>query len=356
MIWRQFPMKLYSVQYLRGLAAALVVVAHAADHPLAQTSPLLAALGELGVTLFFVISGFIMVAITGEGPFRPGNFLARRAIRVVPMYWLFTTLAALLLLLAPSLFKSTVFTWPHYAESLLFVPHQSPSDGGYSPLLSLGWTLNYEVFFYFAFAALAALSSRWRVGLLAIAFTALSVAGQMVHSDNVLWSFYANLSLLAFSSGAVIGQLFISGHLHAAPRALAGLLLMLGAGLLVAGFMTDGTTAFIAMLGASVCALVGTMVLEARLGKHALLEKLGDASYSTYLVHMFVVGAVVVIGKRLLPIGGSAAYYPIVAAAIFGAIVTGLVVHRLIEKPLLRVFGTGKSATLPTASVKPAPI
>ena len=103
--------KLNSIQYLRALAALTVVVAHAWDHPLPATPWPAAAMGEFGVALFFVISGYIMVAITGEGRFSAAQFLKRRAIRIVPLYWMATTLAALLALILPSLFKTTVFTW-----------------------------------------------------------------------------------------------------------------------------------------------------------------------------------------------------------------------------------------------------
>ena len=64
--------RLYSIQYLRGLAAISVVIAHAGAHPISDPSYILDRLGQLGVTLFFVISGFIMVAITGTGRLNPG--------------------------------------------------------------------------------------------------------------------------------------------------------------------------------------------------------------------------------------------------------------------------------------------
>ncbi len=53
--------KLYSVQYLRAAAALLVVTAHAFSHQLGLGNPVVVLAGQLGVLLFFVISGFIMV-------------------------------------------------------------------------------------------------------------------------------------------------------------------------------------------------------------------------------------------------------------------------------------------------------
>ena len=73
------------------------------------------------------------------------------------------------------------------------------------------------------------------------------------------------------------------------------------------------------------------------------LERLGDASYATYLVHMFVVGAVVGVGTRLLP-DGPVSYFGMVAAAIGLALLAGVIVHERIEKPLLRMLHKRRAA------------
>src|SRR3546814_3261 len=101
-----------SVQYLRGLAATLVVASHAFLYPLIDEPMVYGRWGWLGVILFFVISGFIMVVVTGDGAFEGWLFLRRRAVRVIPMYWAATLFTAGLALLAPQLFKSMTFDWP----------------------------------------------------------------------------------------------------------------------------------------------------------------------------------------------------------------------------------------------------
>ena len=334
--------KLYSVQYLRGLAALLVVVAHASEHPLADPIYLQARLGEFGVYLFFVISGFIMVAISGSGPFSALEFLKRRAIRIVPLYWIFTTLAALLALALPALFKSTVFTVPHYAQSMLFIPHEAPGRGGASPLLSLGWTLNYEVFFYLAFALLAGLAAGGRVVALTVGFAALYVAGEVLKPTDPLLGFYMHHAVLAFVAGAWVGLGYIKGVFARLPAlVMPGLVGLAAVGAIVA-FGLDRTPyetalAFVSLVGLAVALLVMGLAREAALPRSPWLEKLGDASYATYLVHMFVVGAVVAVGTRVLP-EGLGSYFGMVAVAIGLALVAGVIVHERIEKPLLRVL------------------
>jgi exopolysaccharide production protein ExoZ len=98
-----------------------------------------------GVTLFFVISGFIMTQTTGLHRFNPGQFLNRRVRRVVPIYWFATFLVASVTLIAPGMFQRTVFDPQHFFLSLFFIPAYDPSGtGGIWPMFKLGWTLNYE--------------------------------------------------------------------------------------------------------------------------------------------------------------------------------------------------------------------
>ena len=89
-----FPMVVV-IQYLRGLAAVLVVYAHL-DTQISRISADLhlpyASIGIWGVDIFFVISGFIMYVVAIESDVGPGHFLIRRAIRIVPLYWLLTAL------------------------------------------------------------------------------------------------------------------------------------------------------------------------------------------------------------------------------------------------------------------------
>ena len=340
--------KLYSVQYLRGLAAFLVLIAHAGAHPLAEPLAVQLRLGEFGVYLFFVISGFIMVAISGTGAFAPLDFLRRRAIRIVPLYWIFTTLTAALALFLPSLFKSTEFTWPHYLLSMLFLPHEAPGRGGTSPLLSLGWTLNYEVLFYVVFAVLAGIAARRRVLVLTVAFLALCLFGALFRPGNPILQFYTNHALLAFAAGAWVGLLHIEGRLERMKPGLVYAMLAAGAVGAVAAFGLEQSPietapAFAGLLLTALALLVGGLRFERLLPRWRGLELMGDASYATYLTHMFVVGAVVGVGSRLLPEGGSS-YLGMVGTAIVLASAVGIGVHLFIERPLLGLMRRRKRA------------
>src|SRR6185503_10623153 len=89
-------------------------------------------------------------------------------VRVVPLYWILTLLMAAAVLLAPQMFKQTVFDLSHFLKSLAFVPAFNPSrPNEVTPLLTPGWTLNYEIFFYlaFGFVFFSRASPKWRIPL-----------------------------------------------------------------------------------------------------------------------------------------------------------------------------------------------
>ncbi|MFD2739614.1 acyltransferase family protein [Sulfitobacter aestuarii] len=142
--------RLAGLQSLRGLAALMVLIGHIlaeAEHYRAAPLPLAALPWSRGVDIFFVISGFIISLSLHRHIARPLPFLARRLWRVAPLYYLFTTLMLLTLLLLPGAAKDSSLDLAGALHSYAFLPHARP-DGRIAPLLSLGWTLNYEVFFY----------------------------------------------------------------------------------------------------------------------------------------------------------------------------------------------------------------
>ena len=78
--------EILSLQYLRGLAATVVILDHA------PTATMNWHFGIIGVDIFFAISGMVMVMSTLKPSSRGVKgalaFLRRRFLRVVPLYWL----------------------------------------------------------------------------------------------------------------------------------------------------------------------------------------------------------------------------------------------------------------------------
>lgn len=236
-------MKLQSIQVLRGIAALLVVFYHAfyaqwaaitaAGH---ETTPLLKGLyanGYAGVDLFFVISGFIMVWVTRDqkqGAAGSADFLFARLTRIYPLWWAAAFVATLyyLLLHTPEM---TDPGWRHamkeggageyLLKSFLLIPQQD------FPVLSIGWTLIHELYFYAVFAGLILLPRR----LLPVALLvwgglvmAASLAGWSHHEAHSLLTLAVHPLTMEFLFGAAVGLILSAGYV-----VRPGLLTLVGA-------------------------------------------------------------------------------------------------------------------------------
>lgn len=162
------------LQALRAIAAIWVVIYHCHTEAWHWLSPGQPRPPEpfpwmAGVDVFFVISGFIIVLSSrklfgAKGGFR--LFVTRRLIRVLPLYWFMTTLFLAVAFILPQVLNSATPGWREILSSYLFYPMQR-SDGLTVPVYSIGWTLNYEMFFYTLFAFVVMLPQR--LGVIVIA-------------------------------------------------------------------------------------------------------------------------------------------------------------------------------------------
>ncbi len=155
--------RLLSLQVLRFVAATLVVLSHVCDRLDGFASRYSVDVnfvnfsGRLGVEIFFIISGFIMGYISIEkfgAKKAPVTFLAERAMRIVPMYWICLAFMLFWDQIATTIGSATL--QPDYfinaVKSFAFIPYLN-EVGSHRPILGQGWTLNYEMFFYALFAA-----------------------------------------------------------------------------------------------------------------------------------------------------------------------------------------------------------
>ncbi|QTD56783.1 acyltransferase [Parasphingorhabdus cellanae] len=113
-----------SIQYLRGIAALMVVILHLFTGSLFIEKWSNTWLRG-GVDIFFVISGFIMVKSTINKRYSILYFYLKRIIRIVPLYWL-----AIIITI-----QSSTWTGWHSIASFLFLPAVHPENGAYLPIL-----------------------------------------------------------------------------------------------------------------------------------------------------------------------------------------------------------------------------
>ncbi|NLR74200.1 acyltransferase family protein [Leeia aquatica] len=137
---------LNSLEALRFVAAALVILAHSGGFPIPVVSMFLGGgifLGSIGVDIFFVISGFVMylsACNTTKGKGGSIAFIVARLLRILPLYAIVTVAWGIKV----AIYDGKSLNIFYVLQSLLLLPTTESID----PLVTLGWTLRYEMFFY----------------------------------------------------------------------------------------------------------------------------------------------------------------------------------------------------------------
>jgi exopolysaccharide production protein ExoZ len=340
-----------SIQILRAVAA-LAIVFH---HGLNEADGLARRLGgsfahqyswplEAGVDLFFVISGFVMVVASRDFFGKASSiwpFLRRRVARVVPIYW------ALLALYVGLLFTSIVplnRPLPDAAEiitSFAFIPYLRP-DGFVQPVYGLGWTLNYEMLFYALFALALPLKRGTAVTVVVGTLMAIALLGQLVPASQTALHFWTRPIILEFGLGVLIGQMTLGGL---RPSRAAGIMMATAAVVLlalgkIAPDLIPRERVLLYGLPAALLVLAG-LAFDGPLEHPFLrpLQALGDASYALYLLHPFMLRAVVV-GGGIALMKLSPLVFLLVGALLSCGV--ALAVWRWLERPLTRALQGSK--------------
>jgi len=328
--------KLESIQALRAIAAMLVVLFHAQQafalrfaEPAFASESYLFAFGAVGVHLFFVISGFIMVYTNQtDRSFELHVFLWRRFQRIYPIYWIccILYLACRWLLDLPSALSGTKI-----AGALLLMP------GSAAAIIGPAWTLAFEVFFYISFG----LALTWGVTrglvILAASFTALIVLGVFFPFESAAWDLVTNALLIEFVAGAMIGWCFVNGWF---PKSGGWIFVLVALILFALGIWWgyDRLPSLIVWGPPSALLVAGALMLEVARGAGSSMLKLarfGDSSYALYLIHILVIMVFVALGETfavLARIEPAVASLPVAIVAL----VFAELLHHRVERPLLR--------------------
>jgi len=318
--------KLLGIQYLRALAAVAVVCFHAA---LKENANFL--IGASGVDVFFVISGFLMVAITNSMT-SPSKFVKDRVKRIVPIYWMATTV--MLLGVTCGLFPNARLDLWHVIASYLFLPVASPTTGDIWPLLVPGWTLNYEMAFYALFAIALFLSNeRNRVALLISILTATALAGLLFSPEAVATRFYSNQIVLEFAAGSWLGLIWKQHRNWLCYGRTLIMLSLLGFG--IASLLNSDANRALAFGVPSLLLVAGVLAVEngKQIKRWSVPLILGNASYSIYIWHTL---AISVTSKIAALFGLSLA--ATVAFNIVGGVLIGLAAYAALEEPLRKLL------------------
>lgn len=323
--------RLDSVQILRAVAALAVVLFHlsgnlALQFDLTGRNPL--SIGRFGVDLFFAISGFI-ICYSSQRDQRVGVFAAKRLARIVPLYWLLTFGVFGIALILPRLLNQTVADTLGLIKSLFFIPHEMP-NGKVIPILSLGWTLNYEMFFYGIFAVSLLFRRRVEVAIAVLASAVL--AGAFYRGDSVVLRFWLSPMLIEFIFGCCIFLLY--KHRPAMLERMRWLWIAAVAALLVQMFVPVPLHRVIKQGIPSAFLLASLLSWQPKKGLiTAVGVELGNASYSMYLVHLYVIQFC---AKIIAPhVDGTAAKVAAISgASLLCTVAASIFLYRRFEKPV----------------------
>ncbi|MCX7227856.1 MAG: acyltransferase [Burkholderiales bacterium] len=337
------------IQALRFVAALMVVLCHATlmvSERLLESGRDYWHQGTAGVDVFFVVSGFVM-AISSQGLLGRldgwREFVRRRVVRIVPLYWIVTSLKIAMLLAIPAVALRAQLDPVHVIGSYLFLPVRE-AGGMVRPLVSVGWTLTFEMFFYawFAFAMMLRVPP---LKLLAPVFLVLAGVGLCIgdtHNLPAAATFYLNPMVLEFVAGMWLAEQRLRGATLGKGWSL--LLVVLGfASILI----WDGESQFGRLLFVELPALMivaGVVFLEPVLRNRIpkALISLGDASYALYLFHTFSVPVIGIVMRKL-------GWLSPLAATVISTLVSVAVcwlIHLWIERPITERL-KGRKPALP---------
>lgn len=326
--------KLDNLQTLRAIAACLVIICHSIgnyvtwNHLPYPSEDVIWDIGKLGVGMFFVISGFIMMFIHHDDFHKKGatiGFYIKRLVRVVPMYWIFTLIVAVKLYL-----QGRDIEIIDLFKSLLFIPYQN-SAGLWRPVHDLGWTLNLEMYFYFIFGFALLLNKK--IGMLVLFISILLPL--LINHFYSMTSFYSDPVVVYFLIGILIFHFKNSQKLNLNISGTTFFIICIIA--ITTAFSLNIITNLFTIILAILLPFLA-VICSSKIKPLKAITLIGNASYSLYLVHPLVIGALLSVFKKLpaLPhIFGMMSY---VLVCVIASVIVAHITFIYVEQPILKYF------------------
>jgi exopolysaccharide production protein ExoZ len=315
-----------NLQVLRALAATMVVIFHAngtGEAYLGKQFSLLgssARYGVFGADLFFVISGFIIYFTNYSSRSSPGTFLARRLKRILPSYWLFTGLTLALFAIAPMI-NSEFPSVSHIARSLLFVSFLKDN----MPVVFVGWTLEYEMFFYLSVFGALWLQGQWR--LVTAIFSILVFFGIVLGPEGTLLRFLTMPVLAEFCLGMVAADAVLN-RTQFDWISFAAVVCVCTA----IAYSEPMSRVVIAGIPAALIVLASALTRQLGIQSNLIqMVRLGDASYAIYLTQVLIVPGSAKFCRIFWP---NIPLDLFVMSTTVLTIIAGYVWYRVVERPI----------------------
>ncbi|MGL4663256.1 MAG: acyltransferase family protein [Culicoidibacterales bacterium] len=338
--------RLYSLDLLRFILAISVVVLHFLEvygYSVVHDSYNFIALFGVpffhitlsrAVDVFFVLSGFTMVYSTFQRQ-SALTFLRKRAARIFPLYIL-ATLAAIpfFMLIGPSSPQHKVFTIEYMINSFILRPTNQVF------LISVAWTLSFEWIFYIIFAITMAISHKYRVHIVSLLFlitmcTSLFLSTNIGYLSVILDTHFL---LLEFVAGMWIAFYYSKLKLpYGWLICLSGIIMMYG--IIYTPIFDAPYRGLIFVIPASLI-VIGTLNIEVKDKWENTIRKMGDISYTIYIVHTFTAFAFAYFLYNIIGIRTYVWFWLFISIGM--TIITSRLIYDFLERPLYKFFTTVK--------------
>lgn len=334
------------VQVLRAIAALAVAlhhVTHDAGSLRLSDASMAARIGQAmpwdaGVDIFFVISGFVMLH-SSESLFQRGviairTFVARRIARIVPLYWGATTLFLTIGVLAPHSVSVSLDGIGYIARSYAFIP-AARADGLVEPVYGLGWTLNYEMFFYLLFAIFLWMPRRTAILSLTVCLGGLATIGFVAHPTDAIPYVWTSQIVLEFLIGVWIRALL--PRIGILPFWVRFGLIAIAVIAFREHYLTYGIPRILTWGMPAALLVLAAVTGSERQGSRrvSVWVALGDASYALYLLHPFVMRACFLLWRQVgLDMPGATLIY--IGFSLALSCVAARLVNLALEVPMTR--------------------
>jgi len=311
---------IYNIQVLRAFAAVSIVIVHSllGIHSYEFQSFNKFNLDDFGVDIFFVISGFIMVFIQNNYKRNSIDFFVQCVKRILPIYWICNFIILLLFLLFPAIFNTLKINFDHFFLSLFFLSQYIFLD---KPIIVAGWTLEYEMLFYFLFAIF--------INIKNIKFSYFFI---FITIGILSFTELINLIFIEFLFGMMIGIIYINSsevqkkilHNYSYYFLIFGFII-----LLLPIFNSLEINRLIKYGLPSTLIVLGSIYAKQITNKYAIL--IGNGSYSIYLAQGFCIPAILKFFKIFSPEFNLVIIFFIL---LIGSVLFGLLIYYFIERNL----------------------
>lgn len=340
------------LQYLRALAAGIVVISHAGHqaHQLYGTSERVFNFGAMGVDIFFIISGFIMMLVSEKREAAPAHFLLKRFVRIMPIYWL----AVLFYVAADLLFDE--FSVLKSAEQVLASLAIWGAANG-DVVIGVAWTLRFEWTFYACFALALLVGHRHRAILAGLGLLVVVAALNYHKNDGGLLDQMRNWSggFYEFIFGMAAYAIWKGNDLFSEKKRINSQIISA----VIALTMIFASVIFLYQFGQfgawrpavshkqlawglpALAVFSAWLFVFSRIRITGIADKVllhyGDASFTLYLIH-FPVLIIVAQNDYLKPFWEAGGFWFFIIAASAMAFLVSSAAYLLVEKPTLAIL------------------